>query len=328
MKKVQLISSIISCLFIIITIFTISCGGGGGDGGGGGTPSITYSGLTTQATVSQSNATDISQNAISGGNYAITMGTSISGAVAQGNTSSSGHSLPFQLPKIFEDSLSKINLSSGKIIAGAILSVSGNVPGNCGGSASYNLMANDRTGDFSGQLIFNNYCDDNIIMSGGFGISGNYNLNTNKFTTFNFDFQDITFTEGGDSGILKGNFSCSVSGSTVTVTEDLLVKNNAENKVYWFNNYSLMITTGSNYRDITGSGTFYVPDYGYVTISTITPFRLYSGYTNPSSGVMKCTGRNNTSALFTALTSSTYRVQADTDGDNVYDWDSGVKTYP
>lgn len=324
MKKIQYTSLIIFCLFIIVTFLTTSCGGGGGGGGTSAPPSITYTGLNTQATVSQSNVTTLSEDAYAGGEFAASLGSSISGVVAQQKENRSGLSLPLQLPQIFENSLNKINWKSGKIIAGNMVSESDTIYGNCGGSASYSVMMDDQTGNFTGQYVYNNYCEDNIIISGGVGISGQINIITFEFITFNFYFDGVTLTQGADSSTIKGDIHIYVSGSAVTVTENMLLKNNADNKVYWCKDYSITIIKGVNYKDFTLSGTYYHPDYGYVTISTPMPFRVYTGYTTPSSGVLMLTGTGNTSAHLTAITSATYRIQADTNGDTFYEWDSGL----
>lgn len=316
--------SYLCILCLTITLISVSCGGGGGGTSNSSPPPISYSGLTTQATISQDNATNISEEAYEGGTFAATLGTSVSVVLVPKEENRIGHSLPLELPQIFENSLNKINWESGKILAGAIISKNDTIPGNCGGSGSYSITVNDQTGDFTGQIIYNNYCEDNIIMSGGVGISGRININTLIFITLNFYFDGVTLTQGGISATIKGDVYTNVSGSTVTVTENLLLKDNTTNKVYWCKDYSLTVIKGVNYKDFTLSGTYYQPDYGYVTISTRTPFRVDSGYTTPSSGVLMFTGDGNTSALLTVLSSSTYHIQADTNGDTIYDWDSGT----
>jgi len=57
---------------------------------------------------------------------------------------------------------------------------------------------------------------------------------------------------------------------------------------------------------------------------TDTPFHIDDGDEWPSSGVFIVGGEGGTEAQLTALSSTTYIVDADTDGDGIYDWDSGV----
>ena len=71
------------------------------------------------------------------------------------------------------------------------------------------------------------------------------------------------------------------------------------------------------------SGRYYDLDEGYVVVSTDSPFRVYDGDDWPSEGVLVVTGDGSTKARLTVLTSTTFRVEADTDGDGSYDFDSG-----
>jgi hypothetical protein len=77
------------------------------------------------------------------------------------------------------------------------------------------------------------------------------------------------------------------------------------------------------------SGRYYDPDYGYVEVYTEGPLRIDDGDDWPSDGVLVVTGDTgiaggSTMARLTALSSTTYQVEADTNGDGTYDWDSGV----
>jgi hypothetical protein len=98
---------------------------------------------------------------------------------------------------------------------------------------------------------------------------------------------------------------------------DILLRDNSNNEVYWVRNYRIEVTEGSDstgdYTDIVISGQFYNPDHGYITISTQTPIRVY----DTDGGITK--------ARLTFVSSTTYQVVADTDGDGDFDdYDSGV----
>lgn len=80
----------------------------------------------------------------------------------------------------------------------------------------------------------------------------------------------------------------------------------------------------SGYVEFEVSGRYYDPDYGYVDFHTDTPFHIDDGDEWPSAGVLIVEGEGGTEAQLTALSSTTYIVDADTDGDGIYDWDSGV----
>ncbi len=86
MKKVDSISSIIFCLFIIMTIFITSCGGGGdGGGGGGGETSASWKGMKMLGTTSDDSGSGVAVDAR--GNVDVT-GQTLGGL--DGNTSAGG----------------------------------------------------------------------------------------------------------------------------------------------------------------------------------------------------------------------------------------------
>jgi hypothetical protein len=122
------------------------------------------------------------------------------------------------------------------------------------------------------------------------------------------------------------------------VTFNARLKDNSTGKVYKVENYMMEITLGPDldfdgdpdYVDVEiSSGKYYDPDYGYVDVLTLAPFRINDGDEYPSSGILLVTGEigiggNNTEAQLEALDADTCQITADTDGDLVYDYDSGV----
>ena len=71
-------------------------------------------------------------------------------------------------------------------------------------------------------------------------------------------------------------------------------------------------------------GTFYLPDHGFVNLTTTEPFLVHHEDDWPTSGLIVLKGGRNTQAELSALDQLTYSVAADTDGDGVLDWDSGT----
>jgi len=166
-------------VFMLISFALVfsACGGGGGGGGNGGGGGITYTGITTQAAVENVNAKDLSTGAYKGG----AMGTSLSlGAVLQ-----AGIDRPYyvDMALILEEAISQIDLHVPFGIAqtGAIVTDSGTIPGQCGGSVQYAIQADDVTGDFSGTLTFSGYCVQGVTVTGGVNGSGKYDLQNDRF---------------------------------------------------------------------------------------------------------------------------------------------------
>jgi len=318
-----------SLLLLLFSFYILlaGCGGGGGGEGGSASSSITYSGNTTEATVSSNNAEEISTVAYQGGAFGSTM--NLNGS-AEAEKIAAGHSLPLNLSKILNEAISKIDLSSeNSSMHNAIKSASGSLPGNCGGNASYSISYDDQTGDFSGSMAFNSYCAAGATLSGSTGFAGRISMTTGKFLTISLSINAITAVSGSESMTVKGSMQYSYASTPYTVTYNVVVKDNVSSKIFWWNNLTLRITDGSGYEDLALSGRIYHPDYGYVTISTPTLFRFYDADVTPSSGVLLLTGEtgtsgDSTSARLTVLSTTTYHIQADTNGDGVYDWDSGT----
>lgn len=92
-------------------------------------------------------------------------------------------------------------------------------------------------------------------------------------------------------------------------------------------NYQMDITTEGGYDEITINGRFYDPQFGYVDLETTTPLRIYAGDEYFDSGQLVVTGADGvvgdpTRVRFTALTSTACQVEADTNGDGIYNHDS------
>jgi hypothetical protein len=111
-------------------------------------------------------------------------------------------------------------------------------------------------------------------------------------------------------------------------------RNNTSGETVWVDHYTLNVTDGPDgdldgdpdYVDATVSGRIYLPNYGYVDVSTTASFRYFSGCTLPASGVLVVTGSGGRSARLTVIDaipeSWGYYVEADVDGLPGYEWRS------
>lgn len=315
-------------LAVLLAVSLTACGGGGGGGGGGSLSGISYTGLTTQATIDGNNAEDLSTGAYQGGQAGAAIGSV--GAIQTGESGPVGHSRMLKVSQVLEGSLRQVDLmsrSAGTFV-GAIYTESNTIYGDCGGSASFTVSVDDQTGDFSGSFTFNNYCDDEVTISGAASFSGRVDLSTEELIEFSFSFNNLTGTSGSDSFTLDGDISIDNTVSPATMTMTMLLKDNNTGKVYKVD-YNYIMTEEANYIEVEASGTYYDPDYGYVSITTTVPLCIYVGDDYPSDGVIVATGNTSigggsTMARLTALTSMTYQVEADTNGDGIYDWNSVV----
>ncbi len=322
-------------LVIAMSFLAIGCGSGGGGGsssggggGGGSTPGISYTGNTSQATVTQSNAQDLSVGAYQQGQTSTAIG-------AMGVTSSSVRSnitrpRVLKVSQVLNNAIKKIDVASyssgnnsGAIHSGAIVNDTGTFNGDCGGGSDYNINVNDSTGDFSGTLNFKSYCSDNVTISGSTSFSGKINMNTGSLASLNISFSALSAVSMGDSLTLKGSIASTFTGSSASMTVNLVIQDNNSGQVYMSDNFVIAVSDFGSYADISISGLYYDPINGYVVISTPLPLRFYGSNNWPSQGVLLCTGTTGTKARLTATSSTQFMVEADTDGNGSYDYNSG-----
>ncbi len=199
------------------------------------------------------------------------------------------------------------------------LSQSGNgsIIGDCGGSASYTVNIDAVTGDLTATYSFNNYCSLGAYLSGNVDFSGKVNTSSGDIIQLNASFNSLIITSECQSFTSQG----SIDLNSTVGTLNFLMRNNNTGKVYKIEDYIITSTAETGYVNIEISGKYYNPDFGYVIVSTDTPFRFYSADLYPSEGVLISSG-NNTKAKLTAVSTTQYRIEADTNGDGEYNWSS------
>ncbi len=315
----------LSAITVVLLPFVVAaCGGGGGGSNDSG---LSYTGSTSRAVITENNAGDIATEAYQGGKAGSPL--DITGVVRHGDN---GGPVPRILGtfRALENALNKADIESFSrgITSGAVQSESDRILGDCGGYADFTINYDDVTGEFDGTMSFHGFCSDNVFISGSTTFSGNIDPGTGLLTGFTFTFNELTSSSGSDSFTLDGRLTLNATTSSSILIMNLLLKDNGSGKVYRLEDYSMVVTDGTTYTSIEISGRFYEPDYGYVDISTSVPLRILNTDDWPSYGVMVLAGRTgiaggSTKAKLTALSSTQYRVEADTDGDGSYDYNSG-----
>jgi len=327
MKTVLKIKHVAFAILLVLSL--TACGGGGG--GGESSSGITYTGLTTEAAIDENNAVVLATGAYQGGQTGAALVGSV-GAIQVGEDGSVGLPRPLKVSRALESALHKMDMTSRSAgtFVGAIYTEKDTIYGDYGGSASYTIHVNDETGVFTGSITFNSYSDDGVTtISGPVSFSGSIDVNTEDLMEFSFSFDNLVGNSGSDSFTLDGDISFDNTVYPAEITMTMLLKDNNTGKVYKLEDYVMTLTDMGSCVDVEGSGAYFDPDYGYVTISTATPFRIYHGDIYPSDGVLVIHGNTgiaggSTMARLSALSSSTCQVEADTNGDGIYDWNSGV----
>jgi hypothetical protein len=279
-----------------------------------------FAGRTTQAVLDSTNAKNLSGGAFAGG---ITRFKATNAGFNQDSMATRiGAFRPLQLPLVLQDSLQQVEIAS-KVVSmfkPAVETRSGALQGDCGGWLSYSIDFIAESEIFSGSFSFENYCDHGITISGKTDIDGTYEVDTGDFSTAHFSFANLA---DGDI-TLDGEISLDFLHLPITATFSARSKDNESGQVYWIKDYSMNITEFAGYIEIEIFGRFYHPDYGFVNLSTTEPFIVHNEDDWPTSGLFVIQGQKNTKAELSALDQLTCSVAADTDGDGVFDWDSGI----
>jgi len=293
-------------LFLVAGLTTVlmACGGGGG---GGTNPRISYTGNTTQALIND-------------------------GDVAVGFAEDTWH---------FVD-LGRVILQQMEgVLEGSTIEIPSNISETiqapCGGAAIFDGSVTG-AGAMTASIHFENYCvDQDILMSGSADFTGTVDLGTNEVVEFNLSLNSSTFEISGISIAIDGTFSADWESMQVTMSYVLKFNNpNTNNfETYWLDVGSIQLgDEGGPYTDITSiNGRYYDYEYGYVDISVGDIIRILDVDVGPSSGSLILTGvkgteGQGTKALLTFLNSTEFRVDADTDGDGLYnDFFSGTQLW-
>lgn len=318
------------------TLVLMACGGGGG--GDGGRPPPIYTGLTTQAVITETNAGPLGGVAFLG----VIAGSSFSVASVQSAPQDETRSASVvTIVRALHAVVDKIDVTSAldSIPIGWVETLSD--PGNCGGRVSGSLDVNEATGIFTGNLVFADYCvtptgdpADGFTMDGNVGLDGTCDPATFNPTTqwcdiidYTMEFTNLNGRGYGESQTISGTLASAITLTGYETTVDMLLRDDNADVTFKFANYLVKVTEDSptpGTDTIEVSGNAYHPDYGYVVVSTTTPVQLPSDSLGPPKlGDVKLTGADGTfgptTATFTFIDFNTYTVTVDTDGDGATD---------
>ena len=187
--------------------------------------------------------------------------------------------------------------------------------------ARFSALEFDRVSQsFNGSILFEDYCDDGILVSGQTDVDGYFEIRTENFITANFLFESLT------DGYLtfEGEISIDFSNTPILVIFTAYGTDPNTGTVYWIDDYSITLVELVGHIEIEVFGTFYHPDYGFVVLNTFDPFIVHDGDDWPTSGQLMILGDKATKARLTAIDQLHVAIEADTDGDGLFDWDSGL----
>ncbi len=317
----------------IATLAFLSVVGSGGGGGGGASPTtpVVYTGVTSIATVTPTNASKLTSDVVGGGDAASIIGGGVSG-VSIGNSGaaqdtqekgSGALDLSLRLSRIFRDVASHAKRASATAPpVASVVPVDDTVPcdNNQGSIRIFGTLNDDGTGTVSVTFSF--------CLLDGVTVNGPATMQVHVFdlglffpTDFTISFVRLTLRASGLSVDTGGSIrvQINVGTNTETVTVNMVELDNFTGETVKIENFAIV----SVYDNIlfpttfTGSLTGRVFDYvyGYVDVTTATPF-VFATLTQlfPNGGEILLTGSGGGTILVRALSATMVELELDLDG--------------
>jgi len=312
-----------------------ACGGGGGDEAATDS-SGTYTGLTTQAQIDADNAETIATSAYEN---SAAMGTADFIPLA-----ATGGSPPYALAlgRVVTNFLDQAEILPGSTDGRLKVAVSDTYTahGTCGGTATYNGF-DEATGSFSMTVVFDDYCTNGngstsgTVVDGTMTLAGSVDEAAQTLqASATFSNLAVTLLNTGMATTTSGTLTLAVdAAATSTMNINMTIRDDTTGKTYKVENLTVSlfdVTASSVYFNM--AGRFFGPDYGYCDLTTVEDFYLVLGDNAPSDGILLVSGANgiaggSTKARLTIIDQYTYRVEADTNGNGTYNYDSGPKSW-
>lgn len=280
-------------LVVVAIVGLAGCGGGGNKGAAApASAALTYTGLSSAATITTTNAQALSNGAVNGTTATgAGAGGALLGVQSVGGGAVGAPSMEQAMENVVTQTVTA--QTSGAMFVGAVTAGNTVIAGPCGGSVTANATASGGGSTVSGTLNFNNYCDTDIVfVSGSIGFTALVN-GQSIITSLS-----ITTVATAKLSVLARRLGMVFKIETLDITA------NIQNGVV-----TLSTVTGS----------FYHPTYGYVTLSTASSLVIPSGSPYPMSGGLLLTDTLGNRALITALDSNHYQLQIDADHNGTYE---------
>ncbi len=311
----------IAASMVVLLAGLPACGGGGG---GGSSPSP-YTGLTTPAVITTSNADNIARQAFQGGDLGAS--TTLAPARSGDTPKATGKPMALTLVRLLSGAASAvfpIPVPTAVRAPQPRSTETGTRFDRQGiGWVDYTLNGNDQTGQFTGTFVFTNFHGDGGgVINGPVGVSGTA---TQYSIQFLFDFRSVHIVDpaGGEDVTAFGTVNMTMDMNTMTVsgavTLDMIFVDNSTHKTLWLSNVTLVDILGTGTSEVTLSGRIYLHDFGYVDMATPAPFLYLAGNSYPSGGQFVATGKDNNKVRLTVVDSTQYLLDVDTNGDNIWE---------
>lgn len=274
------------------------CGGGGG---GNNSRDVDYTGITTPAAVTSTNAEELSTTATEAVAHAVVASANPLGVVLSG-TANNTAALPQAIVDItrrIQATLPSANLPVGITESGTDTSdqLNEEFGGSyfCGGSITWSDTWSETSEDSSGTTTFNNLCANLDMLGMGTGqmyLNGKMSY-TDTATQWSETYTNFSVTIHGETYTYNGTTTCS-SVSPYDCTNSMTYTG-SNGPTYKMEDVDI---SGDNVSGYDVNATFYNPTYGSVTVSaTGITFGCSNGY--PNEGTITITGTSGSTATIT-----------------------------
>ncbi|MHB8764351.1 MAG: hypothetical protein ACYDA8_08460 [Deferrisomatales bacterium] len=304
-----------------LALVASACGGGGSGGEAGG--GVEYTGPTAPAAISSPKAaTDLAGASLEAGDLG-NLGSGLfrrgDGAAGLGRPGPGAVGVARFAGRLAEQAWVP---RGGERAAARVVEESRTVPGSCGGSARFVVRADDVTGAFTVALTFDGFCEDGSVLRGGVTGSGEVAADGQGIGQLTLVFDGLDYQDPVDRFALGGTLAMDFRGAPATrTTLNLNLRDEVKGESVRFQDFAIVATEDAGGSLVTLAGRCFHSGHGYGDVQTPQAFRYGPFDDYPSSGVLLVTGAAGTRARLTALTADTCRVEADRDGDGVFDWD-------
>lgn len=298
------------------TTIVAACGGSDGSSDSGASGSLipgnsAYTGSTAPAILTAENAVPLALGALNGIEFSAPIPSLAASAKRNDNDTARLMVLTKTFEKVFASYFeSNDSAAQARSVYDRVLL------GGCGGSVEFAVERDDTSGDFSGPITFKAYCDDGVTYNGATSTKGRFDVAADRLQQLEitFDALEISSTKGlfGAKGAATYNY---FSDEHLTVSMDLVLTGASSGKTYWYRNYNI----SSSYSGLAIYGTFFHPDFGYVTVATQLPLVLSWEHDGFVRGRLSIVGAVSARAEMASVTDELFRVATDSNGDGVFD---------
>lgn len=280
------------CVTMMLCLLA-SCGGGGGDQP---VDKSKYTGTTTRASISTTNAVAFTSDAFAAGS--IGSSSNIIGVMVENDTSPGGKTttLP-EVALVAREGIAQAATQKAAATSLTAVAASSTVYGAVGGSAAVSMELNETTGNFSGTMTFNNYQNaaGGPTITGSVHMTGIYNQTSGRYDSITIACSPLSATTAKGTATIYGTFTFSVDATGETLKMSCTVSVNASPN-YWVKDWTYTFSSGGT---LTITGVYYHPAYGYVEVTTPTPLNVSSLYGTPTTGVFQAAGAHCSKARLT-----------------------------